>query len=111
MADEAFIGGRADEALKLLGRVIALEPLNEGNFLKRSKVYSRLRRHGAALSDLDSSLRLAPENEVALVTRAKLLASFGRCREATEDWKLAKQLARKEKAIAEIVEGMRTASE
>ena len=32
MADEAFIGGRADEALKLLGRVIALEPLIEGNF-------------------------------------------------------------------------------
>lgn len=68
MADEALISGKADEALQLLGRVIALEPLNERNYFKRSRVYSRLHKHSAALSDLDASLRLAPEYEVALVS-------------------------------------------
>ncbi|KAJ8600542.1 hypothetical protein CTAYLR_007922 [Chrysophaeum taylorii] len=109
LADEALIKGKADEALELLGRVISLEPLNERNFYKRSRVHSRLSKMSAALADLDEALRLAPEYEVALVSRARLLASVARCREALEDWRLARQLASKEKAAGEAKEGERRA--
>ena len=63
-ADEALISGRAEEALVLLGKVIALEPLSERNLFKRSRVYLRLKKVAAALLDLDGALRLAPMYEV-----------------------------------------------
>lgn len=109
MADEALMNGKAEVALQLLGRVITLEPLNERNYYKRSRVHTRMKRPAAALTDLDASLRLAPEYEAALTSRAKLLASVGRCREAVEDWAVAKQLDRKHKA--EIATGLAQAED
>lgn len=105
-AEEALISGKAAEALTLWGRVVALEPLNEQNFFKRSRVNSRLRKPLAALADLDAALRLAPEFEDALASRAKILASIGRCTDAGEDWRLAMAVAKRESKRSEAFEGL-----
>uniref|UniRef100_A0A7S3NNF0 J domain-containing protein n=1 Tax=Aureoumbra lagunensis TaxID=44058 RepID=A0A7S3NNF0_9STRA len=92
MAEEAFVSGRSDDALALWGRVLEMEPLNERNYLKRARVLSRLKKPIAALADLDNSLRLAPEYNEALTSRARLLVSLGRCESGAEDWRLSLQL-------------------
>jgi len=105
-ADEALVSGKPEQALLLLGKVIELEPLKHENFFKRSRVYIRMKKPQGALGDLDAALRLAPEYEAALTARAKLLLSVGRCSEATEDWKLAKLVAKKEKGQTDAATGV-----
>ncbi|KAH8095754.1 hypothetical protein JL720_3078 [Aureococcus anophagefferens] len=96
-ADEALISGRTDEALSLLGKAIGLEPLNERNLYKRARLPAREAHRGRHRRPR-RRVKARAEYEAALASRAKALASVGRCAEAGEDWKVARLVAKKDAA-------------
>lgn len=85
-ADEAFSKGDVELALKLMAKVIELEPKNENNFYKRFRYYLRQQKYKEALADLTSASTIKPDFEAVLVQRAKLLLRMGRCDDAEQDY-------------------------
>lgn len=85
-AEVAFSKGDVDQALRLWGQVIGLEPQNENNFYKRFRVYLRQQKLKEALSDLSAALSIKPDFEAVLAQRAKLQLKMGRCHEAKTDF-------------------------
>lgn len=85
-ADEAFSKGDVESALKLMAKVIEIEPNNENNFYKRFRYYLRQQKYKEALADLTSASNLKPDFEAVLVQRSKLLLRMGRCDDAEQDY-------------------------
>ena len=85
-ADVAFTNGDMNEALRIWSQVIALEPKNDSNFYRRFRVYLRLQKYKEALSDLNTSLNIKPDNSDVLKQRAKLQIKLGNCAEAENDF-------------------------
>lgn len=92
-AELAFSKGEVENALKLWGQVIAMEPSNDGNFFKRFRVYLRQSKLKEALADLNSALQLKPDNEAALVQKGKLEMRLGRCSDALANMQRLQRLA------------------
>jgi DnaJ family protein C protein 3 len=86
-ADAALVGGDLDKSIKLMSRVIQMEPDNERNYLKRCRANMRKRKYKDAFSDLTLALKLKPDYKSALGQRAKLGLQLGRCHEAAADLK------------------------
>ena len=85
-AELAFSNGDIDQAIKLWEEVITMEPDNDSNYYKRYRVYLRQQKLKEALADLNSAIRINPQNENALVQRSKLQIRMGRCDEAAHDY-------------------------
>ena len=84
-ADSEFVSGKKNgpkNALKLLNKIIKLEPDNHNNFYKRYRVHLRLKKQERALSDLESAVRVKPSFTSGWSQHAKLLLKLGRCVEA-----------------------------
>lgn len=92
-AELAFSKGEVENALKLWGQVIAMEPSNDANFFKRFRVYLRQSKLREALADLNSALQLKPDNEAALVQKGKLEMRLGRCSDALANMQRLQRLA------------------
>jgi serine/threonine-protein kinase len=62
--------GRWDEALRNLGRALALDPRNFLLFDQVSSIYDRSRQYGEAITELDQALSIAPKDIGTRVSRA-----------------------------------------
>jgi tetratricopeptide (TPR) repeat protein len=87
-----LLGGDLDKGLKLLNDVVALEPSNERNYVKRYRVFVRKRKFKEAFADLTTALELKPSYKAALAPRAKLGLQLGRCADAAADLSLLRQV-------------------
>lgn len=67
-------------------QVIEIEPNNDSNYYKRFRLYLRQQKFKEALADLNSALKLKPDNEMVLAQRAKLQMRMGRCADAEADF-------------------------
>jgi DnaJ family protein C protein 3 len=84
-ADSEFVSGKKNgprNALKILNKIIKLEPDNHNNFYKRYRVHLRLKKNDQALSDLESAVKVKPSFTSGWSQHAKLLLKLGRCAEA-----------------------------
>lgn len=78
-------------ALDLWAKVIDMRPDDDYNYYKRFHVYLALQKYKEALADLDTALTHNPENEDALLQRAKLKMRLGQCEESEKDLLLLKK--------------------
>ena len=85
-ADLAFSKGDVDQALKLLTKVIELEPKNEMNFYKRFRIYLKQSKYREALADLNSALSIKSDDINILNQRAKLSMRLGKCQDSANDY-------------------------
>lgn len=85
-AEVFFTEGKLDKALEMWAKVISLEPNNDANYYKRFRIYLRQNKLKEAFGDLNQALIHNPNNENALVQRAKLGVRMGRCEEAEKDY-------------------------
>ena len=85
-ADLAFSKGDVDQALKLLTKVIELEPKNEMNFYKRFRIYLKQSKYREALADLNSALNIKSDDINILNQRAKLSMRLGKCQDSANDY-------------------------
>ena len=86
-ADTAFVSGNAKgvkKALKILNKVIKLEPDNHNNYYKRYRVNLRLKKQSRALEDLEAAVRVKPSFTSGWSQHAKLLLKMGKCIEAEQ---------------------------
>jgi DnaJ family protein C protein 3 len=86
-ADTFFVSGKpkgVKKALKILNKVIKLEPDNHNNYYKRYRVHLRLKKQSRALADLESAVRVKPSFTSGWSQHAKLLLKMGRCIEAEQ---------------------------
>mmetsp|Transcript_11783 Transcript_11783/g.15550 ORF Transcript_11783/g.15550 Transcript_11783/m.15550 type:complete len:494 (-) Transcript_11783:660-2141(-) len=100
-ADVALASGDIDLSIKLLDKVIQLEPDNERNFYKRSRANLRKKRYSSVVSDLSSAIRLKPNYKKAIAERAKLRFQMGWCDDAHADLKQLRTLDEKAKELAD----------
>jgi len=77
-ADAALVSGDVDKSIKLMDAVIALEPGNERNYLKRHRANVRKRKLENAFGDLTAALGIKHDYKAALAGRAKLGLQLGR---------------------------------
>ena len=85
-ADLAFSKGDVDQSLKLLTKVIELEPKNEMNFYKRFRIYLKQSKYREALADLNSALNIKSDDINILNQRAKLSMRLGKCQDSANDY-------------------------
>eukprot|EP00753_Platysulcus_tardus_P000680 PLAT10638.1.p1 GENE.PLAT10638.1~~PLAT10638.1.p1 ORF type:complete len:483 (-),score=281.15 PLAT10638.1:541-1989(-) len=101
LGDEAFAGGKLEQATELYSQAIHVEPNNERNYYKRFRVNLRRRRYKHALSDLNAALKLNGKFVNAYLQRGKLRLLDGDCTGALSDLKQVTTLKpAKEKDVA-----------
>ena len=84
LADDAMVGGKLDEAVRLLTQACKAER-NHQNHYKRFRILLRKKKHAPALADLDAALEIKVDFVSARTQRAKLLQKLGRCDAAYAD--------------------------
>lgn len=81
-ADTEFVSGKpkgVKNALKILNKVVRLEPDNHQNYYKRYRVRLRLKRLKQALADLEKAVEVKPDFHNGWVQQGKLLRKMGDC--------------------------------
>ena len=104
-ADTAFVSGKpggVKKALKILNKVIRLEPDNHNNFYKRYRVHLRLKQQHQALSDLASAVKVKPTFTSGWSQQATLLLKMGRCVEAESSIRQALSINANHKATIKL---------
>lgn len=94
-ADKACKEGRWDEASRLLGEAMKLEPDNAGNIMLMSNlgmVRYRMGQDSLAIVTLTEAHRMAPSSVTILSNRAYILTELGYDSEAYEDYALIMEL-------------------
>jgi protein O-GlcNAc transferase len=76
----AFQMGSSEEAVKLIGKAIKLNPNEPVAYVNRGLCLIVLRKHDEALADFDRAIALKPDHAAAHQNRAISLHELKRCR-------------------------------
>lgn len=85
-AKAALAKGKADEAVALAGKAIAVDPKNASAYLFRGMVYEALHRHKEAVADFDRTLQLDPKAAEAYNRRGSERFKLGQIKESIADF-------------------------
>jgi tetratricopeptide (TPR) repeat protein len=83
-AEELIRRGRAEDAVPLLSRVLAVHPEDSETFFVLARAYLTLGAHRAALRFAERAIRVAPDRETGHRLRAEALNALGRPLEARD---------------------------
>jgi predicted Zn-dependent protease len=92
--------GRLDEALKLAGSALAIEPNNFDALLVQSRAHALTHRPELAVDDLEKAVQVKPNDRSALQLLAQLQMSLGR----PDDARATQQRAERAKARIELMD-------
>jgi predicted Zn-dependent protease len=92
--------GRLDEALKLAGSALAIEPNNFDALLVQSRAHALTHRTELAVDDLERAVQVKPNDRSALQLLAQLQMSLGR----PDDARATQQRAERAKARIELMD-------
>lgn len=85
-AAQALQEGKADEAVRLAGMAVALEPKKADGYFFRGQVYERLQKHAEAIQDFDTAVELKPDLADAYQFRGAEHFKLGHIRQSLADF-------------------------
>jgi lipoprotein NlpI len=85
-AKAAWEKKQPDEAIKLAGKAIELDPTNTGAYLLRGMLYEALDKHAEAIADFDRTLKLDPKAADAFEYRGSERFKLGKIAESIADF-------------------------
>jgi lipoprotein NlpI len=85
-AKAAWEKKQPDEAIKLAGKAIDLDPKNAEAYLLRGVMYEALDKHAEAIADFDQSLKLDPKAADAYEHRGSEQFKLGKIAESIADF-------------------------
>jgi Tfp pilus assembly protein PilF len=85
LGQQALLRNDPQQAVVLYTKAIQNNPAEASSYRGRAEAYQELEKFDLALADLNTCLRLQPQNAVALAVRARVWLRTGHNREAIAD--------------------------